>query len=67
MRHSTAHHFGRLCVGVPVQLGDDQALRQTGSLGRIDGIGDHTIQINALLMSWLSGSAWRRRVTSPIS
>lgn len=42
---ASTHHDVGLHLGVPVQLGDDQALRQAGSLGGVYGLGDRAIQL----------------------
>ncbi|WP_415263310.1 hypothetical protein [Pseudomonas chlororaphis] len=42
----SAHHDVGLCVGMPMQLGNDQDLWQASSLGSIYRLGDRVIQIN---------------------
>ena len=54
MLPANTHHDVGLCVGVPVNLGDDQALRQDGSLGRIDGVGNRAVQIGQSLVDVLA-------------
>ncbi len=39
------HHLVCLCMGVTVEQADDQALRQTGSLGGVHGISNGLVEI----------------------
>ncbi|SDS79135.1 hypothetical protein SAMN05216496_2432 [Pseudomonas sp. Z003-0.4C(8344-21)] len=65
---ASTHHDVGLHLGVAVQLSNDQALRQSSSLGSFDGPGDCDIQFgHSLIVSGLIGSAWRKRVTLLIS
>lgn len=51
---ASTHHDVGLHLGVPVQLGDDQALRQSSSLGSVDGLGDRAIQLGQYLVDVLA-------------
>ena len=60
---ASTHHDAGLHLGVPVQLSDDQALRQSSSLGSVDSL-DRDIQFGHSLIDI---RAHRQRVAQRVT